>query len=119
MNTDAHYKRHLPRPEPEALSTPPTEAGLSSLARHGDPSLTHPDGPTPRSAGRSIVWVRPSELATTVTRPMVRRGAEVQADLAGQARRAPAVAARAGRRVTRSTIAGPQQGAPTTEGLGL
>jgi len=120
VNTDAHYQRPLPGHEPEVPSTPPTEAELSSLARHGDPSLIRPAEPTPRSAGgRSIAWVRPSELATTVASPVLVRGAEAHATLARQVRRAPASAARTGRRVTRSAIARPPRATPTQDGLGL
>ena len=120
MNTDAHYGRHVPAPETPAPPTPPTEAELSSLARHDDPSLSHRPDPTLRSAaGRSIAWVRPSDLATTLTSPMLKRGADLQAELARQTRRAPSAAARAGRRVTRSAIARPEQTTPSQEGLGL
>jgi hypothetical protein len=121
VNTDAHYERHLPeQPAAQTPPTPPTEAELSALARHGDPSLTHRPEPTHRSSrGRSIAWMRPSELATTITTPIFKRGADVQAELARQVRRAPSSAARAGRRVTRSAIAQPGPTTPTREGLGL
>ena len=120
MNTDAYYEHHLPLPETQAPPTPPTEAELSALARHRDPSLSHRPEPTLRSAtGRAIAWVRPSELTTTLTSPMLKRGADLQAELARHARRAPSAAARASRRVTRSAIARPEQTTPTQEGLGL
>ena len=120
MNTDAQYEDHRPRPKEQDPPSPPTELELSTVARYDDPPLTHSADPTSRSAGGwSIVWARPSELATTVASPMLRRGAEVQANLARQARRAPAPAARTGRRVTSSAIAWPQQAGPTQEGLGL
>ena len=120
MNTDAYYERHLPALETQAPPTPPTEAELSALAQHGDPSLSPRPEPTLRSAaGRSIAWVRPSDLATTLTSPMFKRGADLQAELARHALRAPSAAARAGRRVTRSAIARTEQTTPTQEGLGL
>jgi hypothetical protein len=117
VNTDAYYERQPTRPEPQAPPTPLTEAELSALARHGDPSLALQSGSLlPRAGGRSITWVRPSELVTSVTSPMLRRGTDLQAELA---RRAPSAVSPAGRRVTRSAIARPELTVPTREGLGL
>jgi hypothetical protein len=120
MNTDASYARPRPEPDPVGASSPPTEAELRALARHGDPSLTH-TAAVPRSsqASRSIVWMRPSDPVTTATSPMLKRGADTQGNLVRQARRTPSAAARAGRRITRSAIARPAPAAPSEEGLGL
>lgn len=117
MNSDAYYEHPAHQQEPDASTTPLTEAELSVLARHGDPSLARPIGATNRTAyERSIAWVRPSELATTVASPVVKRGAEFQTSIARRARKAPT---RAVQRVTRSAIARPELSAPTQEGLGL
>lgn len=116
MNTDAYYEHPAHQREPDAASTPLTEAELSVLARHGDPSLARPTGVPHRASERSIAWVRPSELATTVASPVVKRGAEFQTNIARRARKAPTGAAQ---RVTRSAIARPEQSAPTQEGVGL
>jgi hypothetical protein len=117
VNTDAFYEHPAHQREPDAATMPLTEAELSVLARHGDPSLARPTSLTHRTASeRSIAWVRPSELATTVASPVVKGGAEFQTNIARRARKAPT---RAVQRVTRSAIARPEQSAPTQEGLGL
>lgn len=70
----------------------------SDLAIHGDPSARREDDTSPQHTFRSVAWVRPSELATTLSAPAVRRAADLQADTARRARTAPA-------RITRSAIA--------------
>ncbi len=74
---------------------------------------------SPAEAERSIVWVRPSDLATTVTVPALRRSVDVQSELVRRGRRTPAAARRAARRITRSAPIRTEPGAPTEEGLTL
>jgi hypothetical protein len=120
VNTDARYDRRVPDRTTQVPDPPPTEAALSALAHHRDPSLTQRSGNRQTSTGaRSLEWVRPSELATSVTTPMLQRGADLQAELARHARHVPLTGARAGRRVTRSAIARPDPSAPSREGLRL
>ncbi|GAB3769933.1 hypothetical protein FB382_001508 [Nocardioides ginsengisegetis] len=75
MNTDAYYERRLPQPT-SAPDPGLTEAELLAL---GDPtvmgaSALHPP-PTQSTGQRSIVWVRPSDLATTGITPLLERSA--------------------------------------------
>lgn len=89
MNTHAEYRRYSYRPDPP--STAPTEAEISQLPHHRDPSLAAAPLSTPES--KQIAWVRPTELATYAA-PMVGRGIDLQAELVRRARRTPATATR-------------------------
>ena len=112
MNTHAEYRRHNYRPDPP--STAPTEAEISRLAHHRDPSLAA--APPSALRAKQIAWVRPTELATYAA-PMVGRGIDLQAELVRRARRTPTTATRGFHRAapTRS----PEAPAPREEGLGL
>lgn len=112
MNTHAEYRRHSYQADPP--STAPTEAEISQLAHHRDPSLTTAPPSTPKS--KQIAWVRPSELATYAA-PMVGRGIDLQAELVRRARRTPATATRGFHRPAPATS--PATPAPRQEGLGL
>lgn len=129
MNTDTSYERRTDRTVAELRD--PTEPALhpatglsaevSPFALHADPSQTSPpEASAPTSNARSIAWVRPSELPTTVGAPWLRRTADLHAEIARRARHAPAaVTTRAGRQIGRTAIGRPQPTAPTTEGLEL
>ena len=121
MNTNAYYARRTDRTLGEVQAPTTSTPETSPLAIHGDPTqatTTRPSGPGPTQ--RSIAWVRPSELPTVVGAPWVRRGVDLQAELARRTRRAPASAtSRAGRRITRTAIGRPEPASPTAEGLGL
>lgn len=120
MNTDAFYDQRLPQPTAQAPEPALTEAELSALAHHRDPSLAGgPETPAWSARDRSITWMRPSELVTTGMTPLLARGTDHQAELVRRVRRAPSTAARAGRRITRCAIARPEQPTPTRDGLGL
>ncbi len=132
MNTDASYERTdrtvaelrdptNPPVNPAVNPAANSSAEVSPFALHDDPSQTSaPEASAPTPSSRSIAWVRPSELPTTVGAPWLRRGADLHAEIARRARHAPAAATtRAGRRITRTAIGRPQPMAPTTEGLGL
>ena len=112
MNTHAEYRRHSYRPDPP--STAPTEAEISQLAHHRDPSLAAAPPSTPKS--KQIAWVRPTELATYAA-PMVGRGIDLQAELVRRARRTPATATRGLHRP--APAKSPETPAPRQEGLGL
>jgi hypothetical protein len=119
VNTDAHYERRTDRSVAEPTDPALNAAQASPLGVHGDPSR----GPAPKTrpaatSQRSIAWVRPSELPTMVGAPWLRHGADLHAEMARRARRAPATAAsRAGRRITRTAIGRPEPTSPTREGL--
>lgn len=88
MNSDQLYARNLDR---KARDVDPPEPAV--LAVRGDPSRNLPTAPTPNKVGgRSVTWVRVSELATAVGSPAVRRGIDLQAELTRRARRAPGAA---------------------------
>ncbi len=89
-----------------------------AVRRVGDPEKVGPESPSV-GGGRSIAWVRPSELATTVAAPAFRRGADLQSEVLRRRRRTPIAASRSGRRVARSAIGRTAPAAPSTEGLGL
>lgn len=124
MNTTEPYERHLDRTLPEASPTPEHDRAVEALAVHRDPSLPGartqavPEQPRP-----TVAWVRPSELPTLVGAPWIRRGIDLQAELTRRARRTPrTVATKAGRRISRTAIAGPDTASPTAtsvEALGL
>lgn len=91
MNSDQLYARHLDRKARDV--DPPDSPEPAALAVRGDPSRNLPPAPTPnKPSGRSVTWVRVSELATVVGSPAVRRGIDLQAELTRRARRAPGVA---------------------------
>ena len=107
MNSDQLYARHLDRKARDV--GPPDLPERAALAVHGDPSRNLPTAPTPNEVGgRSVTWVRVSELATVVGSPAVRRGIDLQAELARRARRAPGVAVSK----TRSAVARRSTSAP-------
>ncbi len=124
MNTPEPYERRLDRTLPEHAPTPEAERAVEALAVHGDPSL--PDAAAKQETDRSrpaVAWVRPSEMPTLIGASWVRRGIDLQSELTRRARRTPgAAAAKAARRVTRTSIARPELAGPpatTREGLGL
>lgn len=119
MNTHDAYERRLDPELPEQAPDIGPEVP-SVLAVHGDLSRipTASQRGTPPPPCREIAWVRPSELPTVVMTPMVGRGIDLQSELARRARRGPATASRASRRITRSAIAQPEPSTPT-EGVQL
>lgn len=120
MNTDAFYEPRRPEALTKAAEAAVPEIERSALAHHRDPSLPGGSPPPPALArGRSITWMRPSELVTSGLTPLLMRGVRYQGELVRQARRTPAAATRAGRRITRSAISRPAAGAPTQDGIGL
>ena len=121
MNTDAYYERRTDRTRPELGDPAIAAADASPLAIHGDPSQARTTtGRAAQPWPRSITWVRPSELPTMVGAPWVGRGAELHAEMARRARRAPATAtSRVGRRITRTAIGRTQPPASAQEGLSL
>ena len=78
-------------------------------------------GPTALSPG--VAWVRPSEMPTLLGSKFVRRGIDLQSELTRRARRTPGAAvSKASRRITRTSIARPDNASPSItdqEGLGL
>ena len=112
MNTHAEYRRHSYRPDPPTTAL--TEAEISQLAHHRDPSLAAAPPSTPKS--KQISWVRPTELATYAA-PMVGRGIDLQAELVRRARRTPATATRGRHRP--APAKSPETPALRQEGLGL
>ena len=123
MNTPEPYERRLDRPI--SLAAPARENQRPpELAVGGDPSV--PKGqsmPEPERGRPGLVWVRPTELSTMLGARSLRRGIDVEAELARRARRLPGAAVRhASRRITRTSIARPGTTSPTIsgqEGLGL
>lgn len=122
MNTDEFYVRHDDRqlpPEPSLAPTP--DPAVSALAVHRDPSVPPPSEaePTPQ---RGIAWVRPTELPTLLGSKVAGRGIDLQSELVRRSRRTPISAARASRRITRSSISRSEPATPTAsrgEELGL
>jgi len=124
VNTPEPYERRLDRTIPPAAPTPENQRPPEQLAVHGDPSV--PKGqtmPEPDRGRPSLVWVRPSEMSTMLGARSLRRGIDIEAELARRARRLPGAAgARASRGITRTSIARPGTTSPTIsgqEGLGL
>ena len=123
MNTPEPYERRLDRPI--SLAAPARENQRPpERAVGGDPSV--PKGqsmPEPERGRPGLVWVRPTELSTMLGARSLRRGIDVEAELARRARRLPGAAVRhASRRITRTSIARPGTTSPTIsgqEGLGL
>lgn len=121
MNHDPH---HRPDQSVEPVYRPPEspEAEVSTLAVHRDPShspaVRH--GPESVKGQRSIAWVRPAELMTTLGSDRLRRGIDLEAELARRARRTPAQAAwKVRRRITRNAIGRPEASAPTISDRGI
>jgi hypothetical protein len=123
VNNNDHYERRENRAMPEQPSPQPqTDEAVNALALHRDPSVPMTQETTEAKAQRSIAWVRPSELPTMVGSKWANRGIDLQSELVRRSRRAPAKAARAGRRISRTAIARPEPATPsvtTTEELGL
>jgi len=123
MSNNEFYRRQDRMvPEP-ATPQPHTEDTVTALTVHRDPSVSakasNDDAKTQRPG---IAWVRPSELPTLVASPLVRGGIDLQSGLVRRSRRAPIKAARAGRRVSRMSIAHPEPATPSVtpiEELGL
>ena len=103
MNTPATYIRDTQM----VMSTDGKDqpSPVHHVAVHGDPSVRRSPVAGPGTAGRSVTWVRPSELPTMVGTSAASRALAVHSTWAGRVRRAPA-------RVTRSAVAratvGPQ-----------
>ena len=122
MNHDPHD--HQSERYSEPVSRPPKtpEAEVSALAVHRDPSQSPAErqGQAAAKGQRSIAWVRPSELATTLGSDRLRRGIDLEAELARRARRTPAQAAwKVRRRITRNAIGRPETSAPTVTDQGI
>lgn len=91
MNSYEWYERRLDRTACDF--DPPDEPEQSAIAVHDDPSQQDREVPAEVSpTGPSVTWVRVSELPTAVGSPAVRRGIDLQAELARRTRRAPRVA---------------------------
>lgn len=124
MNTPEPYERRLDRTLPEPAPTPEPEVAVDALAVHRDPSVPAAEArqETDRSQP-SVAWVRPSEMPTLLGSKVVRRGIDLQAELTRRARRTPgAGVSKASRRITRTSIAQPDNPGPSItdqEGLGL
>lgn len=124
MNTPEPYERRLDRPISLAAPARENQQPPEQLAVHGDPSVpTGRSRPEPDRGRPGLVWVRPTELSTMLGARSLRRGIDVEAELARRARRLPRAAVRqASRRITRTSIARPGTTSPTIsgqEGLGL
>lgn len=122
MNHDPHEHRTDRTLDPASRKTEAHEAEVSALAVHRDPSQNPAGrrGPEPAKAQKTIAWVRPSELVTTLGSDRVRRGIDLEAELARRARRTPAQAAwKVRRRITRNAIGRPEASAPTVTDQGI
>jgi hypothetical protein len=123
MNNNDHYERREDRAMPEQPTPQPqTDDAVNTLALHRDPSVPVAKQTAAQPAQRGIAWVRPSELPALVGSRWTNRGIDLQSELVRRSRRAPVKAARAGRRISRTAIARPEQVTPTvtsTEELGL
>lgn len=123
MNHNPHEHRTDWNPDPASSRiTEAHEAEVSALAVHRDPSQSPTERRAPEDvkAKRTIAWVRPSELVTTLGSDRLRRGIDLEAELARRARRTPAQAAwRVRRRITRNAIGRPESSAPTVTDQGI
>ena len=124
MNTPDPYVRRLDRTPPEPAPTPDAEKTVDALAVHKDPSV--PSSGARQETDRSqpsVAWLRPSEMPSLLGSKFVRRGIDLQAELTRRARRTPGAAvSMASRRITRTSIARPDNTSPgitDQEGLGL
>jgi hypothetical protein len=116
MNTNAQYRRHKHRPEPEPHVSTPAEDVVNHLAVGGDPSLrSTQSGPT-TPTGKHIAWVRPTDVHAYAGRA-IGREIDLQAELVRRARRSPRQLSRAVRR-TAAPFWTPVSGT-TQEGLQL
>jgi len=110
------YERHLDRFIEDQPQAPADGLESSALATHRDPSVPAPNTlPTAAAERPSIAWVRPSELPTTIGSKWIRRGIDLQSELARRARRSPGSAVRSAGRVSRTAIARPTPSAPTVD----
>lgn len=90
MNSNETYARRLER---RVCDFDPPDGPEAAAWAHGDPARNLPSPPAPPPASRrSVTWVRISEVPTVVGSPAVRRGIDLQAELARRTRRAPASA---------------------------
>lgn len=122
MNHDPHEHRADWNPDSASRATEAHEAEISALGVHRDPSQSPAQrrGPEEFKAKRTIAWVRPSELVTTLGSDRLRRGIDLEAELARRARRTPAQAAwKVRRRITRNAIGRPESSAPTVTDQGI
>ncbi|MGD9962148.1 hypothetical protein [Nocardioides sp.] len=122
MNHDPHEHRTDRTLDPAPRATGAAEAEVSALAIHRDPSHSPAErrGAEPAKAQKTIAWVRPSELVTTLGSDRLRRGIDLEAELARRARRTPAQAAwKVRRRITRNAIGRPEASAPTVTDQGI
>lgn len=124
MNTPESYERRLDRTVPEPTASPEAERPVDALAVNRDPSVPAAQaGQETDRSQPSVAWVRPSEMPTLLGSKFVRRGIDLQSELARRARRTPgAAASKAARRITRTSIAKSDIASPTIgdqEGLGL
>ena len=124
MNTPDPYVRRLDRTPPEPAPIPDAEKTVDALAVHKDPSV--PSSGARQETDRSqpsVAWLRPSEMPSLLGSKFVRRGIDLQAELTRRARRTPGAAvSSASRRITRTSIARPDNTSPgitDQEGLGL
>lgn len=122
MNQNPHEHRTDLDPEPASETTGAREVEVSALAVHRDPSQSpvQRGGTEEVKAKRTIAWVRPSELVTTLGSDRLRRGIDLEAELARRARRTPVQAAwKVRRRITRNAIGRPESSAPTVTEQGI
>ena len=122
MNHNPHEHRTDSNPDPASRIAEAHESEVSALAVHRDPSQNPAErrGPEEVKAKRTIAWVRPSELVTTLGSDRLRRGIDLEAELARRARRTPAQAAwKVRRRITRNAIGRPEASAPTVSDQGI
>lgn len=124
MNTPEPYERSLERALPQVLETPEPEPTVNPLSVHRDPSLQEsPPTKANEADRRTVAWIRPSDLPTTIGAPWVGRGIDLQSELTRRARRTPRfAAATTGQRISRTSIARPRVALPTitsAEELGL
>lgn len=123
MNNNEFYEWREDRAMPEQpMPQPQIGVAVNALALQRDPSVPAANEPTEPTPQRGIAWVRPSELPTLVGSKLANRGIDLQSELVRRSRRAPIKAAKAGRRISGTAIARPEQVTPTvtsTEELGL
>lgn len=124
MNAPDPYVRHLDRNPREPAPTPEAEKAVDALAIRKDPSVPTSEAKQETDHSQpSVAWVRPSEMPTLLGSKVVRRGIDLQAELTRRARRTPGAAvSKASRRITRTSIARPDNPSPRIddqEGLGL
>ncbi|GAA3528120.1 hypothetical protein AFL01nite_02680 [Aeromicrobium flavum] len=109
MNNDETYARRLER---RVCDFDPPDGPEAPVWAQGDPSRNLPSPPASQVARRrSVTWVRISELPAVVGSPAVRRGIDLQAELARRTRRAPTSAVSKTRSaVTRRSTVEPRPG---------